>query len=120
VDTRFIFYEFAHILSSRKTHRLMLFQSQGGPPCKLDLYGGAHPWHARTMAVGTWGLRMLGCVGIALALVSVSLGLNGWGAMGLFAGLGMIWFSLRTLKSLRRMRDTYRSVLAGFPTAVAL
>jgi hypothetical protein len=40
--------------------------------------------------------------------------------MGLFAGLGMIWFSLRTLKSLRRMRDTYRSVLAGFPTAVAL
>lgn len=118
--TRFIFYEFAHILSSRKTQSLMLFQPQGGHPCKLDLYGSANPWHTRAMTVGTRGLGMLWCAGVVLAVASLSFGLNGPGSIGLFAAAGMIWFSWKTLRSLRRMRDTYKTVLAEFPGAVEL
>lgn len=115
--TRFIFYEFAHLLGSRKTCRLMLFQPVQGPACKLDLYGGARPEHARALAVGLWMLGVLLGTGVLLALLSLVSGPEGLAWIGLVVGPGLAWLAWRALRKLQRMRKAYESVRAAFPAA---
>lgn len=118
--TRFIFCEMAHVLSKKKTNCLMVFQVPGDRPYKLDLYGSVHPEHARQMSVGSLLMKVVLFTGILIGLVSVPLLLVGVGVFGLVIAAAMVWFSRKTLKNLRRMRETYQSVLSGFPAAVEL
>ncbi|CAB5724052.1 Uncharacterised protein [Delftia tsuruhatensis] len=118
--TRFIFYEFAHLLGNRKTCRLMLFQPVQGPAYKLDLYGSVHPEYARQMSLGNLLMKVVLVTGILIGLISLPLLLFGVGILGLVVAAAMIWFARKALGNLNRMRDTYKSVLDGFPAAVEL
>jgi hypothetical protein len=117
---RFIFCEMAHVVSKKKTNCLVVFQSPGEKAYKMDLYGSIHPEYARQMSMGTLLMKVILVTGILIGLVSVPLLLLGVGFLGLIAAAAMIWFSSKTLKNLRRMRDTYQSVLVAFPSAVEL
>lgn len=118
--TRFVFCEIANILSKKRTSCLVVFQMPGGKPYKLDLYGSVHPEYARQMSLGNLLMKVVLVTGILIGLISLPLLLFGVGILGLVVAAAMIWFARKALGNLNRMRDTYKSVLDGFPAAVEL